>query len=322
MNSPRAATAPGAPPLAGAGPAALGTFEFGTPTVPAARAYELLDAYYEQGGRLIDTAPTYGPDGGTFRAEPLIATWLRVTGARGVHVISKAGLDPACPGRGDLRPETILASAAGSAGRLGVPFILVLHRDDPLVPVDEIADVASRAVATGLASGTGASNWTAARLEAWASYACRRRGLPVPQVTAPLWSLAPRADPPAEPWLAEATPGHLQIAARYGMTVTPYRTLAAGFLAAGHSGRHAAHHAAAYDTPAGRERRERLRRAARALGMTPHGLALAWLRASSPAPVVPVIGPRTVAQLRESMSGAAAAHRVTPGVGAYLEGRP
>jgi hypothetical protein len=45
--------------------------------------------------------------------------------------------------------------------------------------------------------------------------------------------------------------------------------------------------------------------------MTPHGLALAWLRAASPASVVPVIGPRTVAQLHESMSGAAAAHRVT-----------
>jgi aryl-alcohol dehydrogenase-like predicted oxidoreductase len=321
VNSPGTVTAPAAPPLAGAGPAALGTFEFGTPALPAARAYELLDAYYDQGGRLIDTAPTYGPDGGTFHAEPLIATWLKVTGAPGVDVISKAGLDPARPERGDLRPETILATAAGSAGRLGVPFILVLHRDDPQVPVGEVADVASRAVDAGLASAIGASNWTAARLEAWAAGA-RRRGLPGPQLTAPLWSLAPRADPPAEPWLAEATPGHLDVAARYGMTVTPYRTLAAGFLAAGHSGRHAAHHAVAYDTLVGRDRRERLRRAARVLGMTSHGLALAWLRAASPAPVIPVIGPRTVAQLRESMSGAAAAHRVTREVAAYLEGRP
>jgi len=321
VNSPRTAAARPAPPLAGAGPAALGTFEFGTAALPAARAHELLDAYYEQGGRLIDTAPTYGPDGGTFRAEPTIATWLRATGAPGVHVISKAGLDPGRPERGDLRPETILADAAGSAARLGVPFILVLHRDDPRIPADEIADAASRAVVAGVASGTGASNWTAARLEAWAACASRI-GLAGPQVTAPLWSLAPRTVPLAEPWLAEATPEHLAVAARHGMTVTPYRTLAAGFLAGAHSGRHAAHHAAAYDTPAGRERRERLRRAARALGMTPHGLALAWLRAVSPAPAIPVIGPRTVRQLTESMSGAAAAHRVTPDVAAYLEGRP
>ena len=321
MNSPKTAAAPASPPLSGAGPAALGTFEFGTPALPAAMAYELLDAYYEQGGRLIDTAPTYGPDGGAFRAEALIATWLRTAAAPGMHVISKAGLDPARPERGDLRPEIILTSAAGSAARLGVPFTLVLHRDDPQIPVDEIADAASRAVADGLATGTGASNWTAARLEAWAVRAARC-GLPGPQVTAPLWSLAPRKNPPAEPWLAEATPGHLAVADRYGMTVTPYRTLAAGFLAASHSGRHAAHHAVAYDTPAGRQRRERLRRAARALGMTPHGLALAWLRAVSPAPVIPVVGPRTVAQLRESMSGAAAADRVTPEVAAYLEGRP
>ena len=321
MNSLRTATARPALALAGAGPAALGTFEFGTAALPAARAYELLDAYYEQGGRLIDAAPTYGPDGGAFRAEPLIAAWLRVTGASGVHVISKAGLDPGRPERGDLRPETILATAAGSAARLGVPFILVLHRDDPQVPVGEIADAASRAVAGGLASGTGASNWTAARLEAWAGHACRC-GLAGPQVTAPLWSLAPRTDPPSEPWLAEATPEHLAVAARHGMTVTPYRALAAGYLAGSHSGRHSAHHAAAYDTPAGRARRERLRRAARVLGMTPHGLALAWLRAVSLAPAIPVIGPRTVTQLRESMSGAAAAHRVTLDIAAYLEGRP
>lgn len=320
MSRPRAGTGPEAPPLSGAGPAALGTFEFGTPALPAAQAYRLLDAYYALGGRLIDTAPTYGPDGGAFRAETLIATWLRTAGVPDMHIISKAGLDPARPEYADLRPETILDEAASSAERLGVPYILVLHRDDPQVPVDEIADAAGRAVAGGLACGTGASNWAAGRLQAWAARA-RRDGLAGPQVTAPLWSLVPRKAPLAEPWLAEATPEHLAVAGCYAMTVTPYRTLAAGFLAASHSGRHASHHAAAYDTPAGRERRERLRRAARTLGMTPHGLALAWLRADRSAPVVPVIGPRTVAQLEESMVGAAAAHRVTPDVAAYLEGR-
>src|ERR1035441_4049927 len=63
-NSPKPAAPPAPPPLSGAGPAALGTFEFGTPALPAAMAYELLDAYYEQGGRPIDSARTYGPDGG------------------------------------------------------------------------------------------------------------------------------------------------------------------------------------------------------------------------------------------------------------------
>ncbi|GHE38511.1 aldo/keto reductase [Streptomyces lavendulocolor] len=303
------------------GVAALGTFEFGTPALPADRARRLLDTYQELGGWLIDTAPTYGPHGGAFLAEPLIGAWLHAAGAPGMRVITKAGLDPARPDQGDLRPETILASARRSADRLGRPTILVLHRDDPAVPVDEIADAAERTAREGLAERVGASNWTTARLEAWATYAAAAR-LTAPTLTAPLWSLAARADPPAEPWLVEADRAHLDMAARHGMTVTPYRTLAAGYLAARHSGRHTAHHSAAYDTEAGRERRARLHQAAAALRMTPHGLALAWLRAHRPAPVIPVIGPRTHQQLAESMVGAAQAERVTPALAAYLQAGP
>jgi aryl-alcohol dehydrogenase-like predicted oxidoreductase len=323
-NSP-APTAPWAaePRLHAVSPAALGTFEFGSPALPTARAYELLDTYYELGGRLIDTAPTYGSSGdGAFHAESLIAHWLRTTEPEGVHVITKAGLDPARPQRGDLRPETILDQARRSAERLGVPFTLVLHRDDPGIGVDEIADAADRAVRDGHADRVGASNWTTTRLQQWADRA-HQAGLRPPEVTAPMWSLVRRTDPPPEPWLVEADPDHLHLAFRHQMTVTPYRTLAAGYLAARHTGRHAAHHAATYDTPKARARRERLVEAATALRMTPHGLALAYLRAAGrPAGVVPVIGARTVGQLRESMAGAAAPTRVTPELAAYLEGRP
>ncbi|MEU5240952.1 aldo/keto reductase [Streptomyces lydicus] len=304
------------------GPAALGTFELGSPALPAARAYELLDTYYELGGRLIDTAPTYGPADGDFHAEPLIAHWLRTAEPEGVHVITKAGLDPARPQHGDLRPETILDQARRSAERLGVPLTLVLHRDDPGIGIDEIADAADRAVRDSYAERIGASNWATSRLQQWADHA-HQDGLALPEVTAPLWSLAQRTDPPPEPWLIEADSDHLHLAFRHQMTVTPYRTLAAGFLTARHTGRHASHHATTYDTPQARARRDRLVEAAAALGMTVHGLALAYLRAAGdPVGVVPVVGARTVGQLRESMVGAAAAARVTPELVAYLEGRP
>ncbi|MFE9424210.1 aldo/keto reductase [Kitasatospora sp. NPDC006697] len=308
-----------ATPLAGA--AALGTFEFGTAAIPDDRGRQLLDNYQELGGRLIDTAPTYGPAGGAFRAEPLIGTWLRDSGTTGMRVITKAGLDPTRPGRGDLRPEAIIASARRSAECLGRAVVLLLHRDNPAVPVAEIADAADRAVREGTAEQVGASNWTTTRLTAWADHAAAAH-LAAPTVTAPLWSLIPRADPPAEPGLVEADPGHLAMAARHGMTVIPYRTLAAGYLAARHSGRHAHHHTGTYDTAPGRERRDRLHQAAAAMRMTPHGLALAYLRAHRPAPVIPVIGPRTLQQLTESMAGAAQAGRVTPELAAYLEARP
>ncbi|MGW7292848.1 aldo/keto reductase [Streptomyces xiamenensis] len=310
------------PPLSAlGGPAALGTFEFGTPALPASRAYELLDIYHQLGGRLIDTAPTYGLNDGIFHAESLIATWLRTTEPAGVHIITKAGLDPARPERGDLRPETILDQARRSRERLGTAFTLVLHRDDPDIGVDEIADAADRAVREGNADRLGASNWTTGRLARWADHASRA-GLAPPEITAPLWSLVPRAQLPPEPWLVEADTSHLALAARYGMTVTPYRTLAAGFLTARHTGRHAPHHASTYGTLLARARRDRLVEAATALRMTPHGLALAYLRAAGrPAAVVPVIGARTVRQLCESMAGAAASDRVNADLVAYLEGR-
>lgn len=307
-----------ATPLTGV--AALGTFEFGTSALPADRARQLLDTFHELGGRLIDTAPTYGPHNGTFQAEPLIGAWLRHTGTT-TRVITKAGLDPAHHDQGDLRPEAILTSARRSTDRLGRPVTLVLHRDDPTVPVDEIADAADRATREGLAEQVGASNWTTARLDAWASHAAAAR-ITAPTLTAPLWSLATRADPPPEPWLVEADHAHLAMAARHGMTITPYRTLAAGYLATRHSGRHNAHHGTTYDTANGRARRARLHEMAAQLRMTPHGLALAWLRAHRPAPVIPVIGPRTPEQLTESMAGATQAERVTPELAAYLQADP
>lgn len=312
---------PGAarPPLhTSSGPAALGTFEFTTPALPERRALELLDTYYQCGGRLLDTAPTYGPHAdGTFHAEQLIATWLRTTGVSDVHVITKTGLNPDRPDLGDLRPHTILDQARRSADRLGAGFTLLLHRDDPSVPLDEIADATDNTVRQGYASGLGASNWTTTRLTGWAAHA-RTRNLTVPDVTAPLWSLIPRTRPAPEPWLVEADQPHLHHAAQQGMTITPYRTLAAGYLTAHHTGRHAEHHTTTYDTPTGRARRARLHEAAATLRMTPHGLALAYLRAAAPR-VIPVIGPRTVTQLRQCMAGAAAAARLTPDLIAYLE---
>ncbi|MFG3429548.1 aldo/keto reductase [Streptomyces californicus] len=309
------------PPLhTSSGPAALGTFEFTTPALPAVRALELLDTYYQHGGRLLDTAPTYGPHpDGTFRAEQLIATWLRTTGVNDVHVITKTGLNPDRPHLGDLRPDTILDQARRSADILGTGFTLVLHRDDPNVPLGEIADATDQTVRSGYASALGASNWTTARLTQWAAHA-RTANLTVPHVTAPLWSLIPRARPVSEPWLVEADPPHLNHAAEQGMTITPYRTLAAGYLAAHHTGRHAEHHTTTYDTPTGQARRARLHQAAAMLRMTPHALALAYLRAAAPR-VVPVIGPRTTTQLRQCMAGAATAGSVTPDLVAYLEAR-
>ena len=306
------------PVWAAPGHVALGTFEFGS-SIPASTAMELLDVHHHLGGRIIDTAPTYGPTALGCRSEEVISRWLR---SRQVPagIVTKAGLNPAHPECADLDPAGLIRSAHESAERLGTPLVgFVLHRDDLAVPVDELADACDRLISDGTTHRLGASNWTTPRLGTWITHA-RAHGLAQPQITQPLWSLARRADPCPEPWLVEADDDHLALAVREQLTVMPYRTLAAGYLAAHHSGRHAAHHTATYDTPANAVRRDRLRAAAIALGVPVEGLALACLRVGTGARVLPVTGARTVRQLRETMSGAAAADQVAADLHTHLVG--
>ncbi|MFM9540117.1 aldo/keto reductase [Streptomyces turgidiscabies] len=300
------------------GHVALGTFEFGS-SIPATTAMELMDVHHHLGGRIIDTAPTYGPTALGCRSEQVISRWLR-SRRLPAGVVTKAGLNPARPACADLDPAGLIRSAHQSAERLGTPLAgLVLHRDDPAVPVDELADACNRLVADGTAHRIGASNWTTRRLSTWIAHAEARR-LARPQITQPLWSLARRTHPCPEPWLVEADDDHLALAVREQLTVMPYRTLAAGYLAAHHSGRHTAHHTATYDTPANAARRDRLRAAATALGVPVESLALACLRADTAAHVLPVTGARTVRQLRQTMSGVAAADQMTADLHTHLVG--
>ncbi|MFI7087585.1 aldo/keto reductase [Streptomyces anulatus] len=311
----------GAGPWDRPGPVALGTFEFGA-AIPEQRALQLLDAHHELGGRIIDTAPTYGPAPDGYRAETIVARWAAATGVPAA-VVTKAGLDPARPEHAALDPATLMRSARQSADRLGSPLAgFLLHRDDPTVPVGEIAGTAHRLITEGTTLRVGASNWTTKRLHEWIDYA-HDHNLRAPELTSPLWSLAARrTDPGPEPWLVDADPTHLALAAAHQLTVLPYRTLAAGYLSPRHSGRHHTHHTAAYDTPANRVRRERLHGTAARHGLAPEGIALAYLRAAgAPARVVPVTGPTTVRQLRATMTGAAAAEQLlTPETLADLSG--
>ncbi|MEV3951794.1 aldo/keto reductase [Streptomyces halstedii] len=320
--APAGATVPGAGPWDRPGPVALGTFEFGA-AIPAQRALQLLDVHHELGGRIIDTAPTYGPTPGGYRAETIVARWAAATGIQAA-VVTKAGLDPARPDHAALDPDTLMRSARQSAEQLGFTLAgFVAHRDDPTIPVGEIADTAHRLITEGTTLRVGASNWTTERLQQWISYA-HTHNLNAPQLTSPLWSLAARrTDPVSEPWLVEADPTHLTLAAAHQLTVLPYRTLAAGYLAPNHSGRHRTHHTAAYDTPANRARRERLYATAARLGLAPEGLALAYLRAAgAPAIVVPVTGPTSVRQLRDAMTGATSTRILTPDTLTHLSGAP
>src|SRR5262245_39678547 len=96
-----------------------------------------LDAYYDAGGRDLDTARVYGD------SEKTIGTWIRTRGIEHeIRVLTKGGCSP--PGRRKPRlgRSEVFSDAARSLELLGLAQVetYLLHRDDPATPVDAIAE--------------------------------------------------------------------------------------------------------------------------------------------------------------------------------------
>lgn len=86
-----------------------------------------------------------------------------------IVIQSKCGIRPgegAVPGRFDFSKEHILASVDGILGRLGIDYldVLLLHRPDPLVEPDEVAEAFGRLKAAGKVRYFGVSNMSAAQI--------------------------------------------------------------------------------------------------------------------------------------------------------------
>ena len=169
---------------------ALGTLGFSTATRD--RDYELLDAWVEAGGTVIDTAHVY-EDGD---AERVVGQWLRDRpGVRERLVLVTKGAHP----DGDRRrvtPEAIEADLADSLERLGEPIDLyLLHRDDPTVGVGELIDALDGHRRAGRIRAFGVSNWSLERIEEANAYA-QSRGVAGICCNSPHLSLAVQNEPP------------------------------------------------------------------------------------------------------------------------------
>lgn len=113
----------------------LGTTWF-DPFEPGAAA-DVLDAFAELGGTVIDTAENYGRG----KSELVIGRWLRQTGRRDRIVILSKGAHP-YDGVSRVDPASIHEDLMGSLERLGVETIdiYLLHRDDETVAVGPILE--------------------------------------------------------------------------------------------------------------------------------------------------------------------------------------
>jgi len=210
-------------------PLVLGGNVFGW-SVDEKRSFDLLDAFVDAGGNLIDTADVYsawapGNQGG--ESETLIGEWLAKSGKRAsTLVITKVG----GPGgrKLGLTADYIAKACEASLKRLGVETIdlYLSHFPDPDTPYEETLAAFERLKKAGKIRWFGASNLDAGQLRA-ALDAAKAAGLPRYEALQPEYNLYDRSsyDGPLR---------DLCIAEQIG--VITYFSLAKGFLSGKYRG--------------------------------------------------------------------------------------
>ena len=289
-------------------PVALG-FEFFPDLASAA---PLLDAFYAAGGNLFDTAYVYGKG----VTEALFGDWLSSRGVREeCVVIGKGAHTPHC------YPDALGRQLTESLDRLKTDHVDVylMHRDNPDVPVGEFVDAMDAEMEAGRISGPfGGSNWTMARLDEAIAYAeanGRRRpgalsnNFALAEMLDPIWAGCVSASGAEwRAWLAERQIPNFA-----------WSSQARGFFTdrAGRDKRDDAELVRVWYSEENFARRDRAVELAGKRGRSPIHIALAHVLAQ-PFPVVPLIGPRTLGELADSLSALDIA--LTPSEVAWLEG--
>ena len=252
---------------------------------------ELLDAWLELGGTIIDTGREYG------MSERIVGRWLRERGLGDeIAILSKGAHQDEIRRR--VTPADIAADLHESLAELGRDAIdlYLLHRDDPAVPVGPLVECLDEHRRAGLIRAFGASNWTTERL-AEANAHAAAHGLEGFSCSSPSLNLARQNEPPWLDCLSAADPDSRTWYARTGLPLFAWSAQAAGFFA----GSPSPDAARVYDSADNRERLRRATELARTRGCSAHHVALAWVL-HQPFPTFAIIGPRTVDQLRDSVA--------------------
>lgn len=186
-------------------------------------AFAVLDAFYEAGGRMIDTADVYsrfapGNKGG--ESETVLGRWIEQRGVRkDILLHTKTGMMPG----DDVYTEASVAKALeGSLERLRTDYVdlYYCHADNTELPVAQIVGSFDAATKGGAVRALGASNFTLDRLRA-ARDAARESGAMAFSVLQNHYNLLEREDFDAE---------YQAYCEAEDIAMCPYFGLASGFL--------------------------------------------------------------------------------------------
>ena len=287
----------------------LGTADMGA-KISRDDSFALLDAFVEAGGTFIDTAEIYSDwvPGEKSRSEKLIGQWLIARRNRDALVLATKGAHPRLESMrvGRMTRADIEHDLNESLKNLRADVIDLywLHRDDPSRPVEEIIETMNAQVKVGKIKYFGCSNWRVERIHKASEYAARHnlRGFVANQ---PLWNMAvvPQEHMADQTCVVMDEAMH-RFHVEAQLACVPFSSQANGFfqrVAAGTAGQMNKSHQALYGDPRNQHRAERTQHIARETGMTISEIVLAYLL-SQPFVVFPVLGCRTLDQLRDSLS--------------------
>ncbi len=260
------------------------------PTNDHPRAFELLDAYRELGGNIIDNSKIYGQG----KAHLMRAYYE----ARGEDALIR--LDKGCHHHGETRRVTKDALAEDIRGNLedqGVTYsdFFVLHRDDPSVPVGEIVEWLNEHKEAGRIKAFGGSNWHHSRIEAANEYAAEHNlqgfsisspNLSLASANEPMWWEAYTVDREGRDW--------------YEKTQFPlfaWSSAGGGWFA----GASSPDVLRVYKNEENEGRLTRARELAERRDVSPYQIALAWTL-NQPLNGFALVGPDTVEQLQVNMA--------------------
>jgi aryl-alcohol dehydrogenase-like predicted oxidoreductase len=201
-------------------PLALGGNVFGW-TADEKASFDILDAFVDGGGTMIDTADVYstwvpGHRGG--ESETVIGRWLKRDPSKRDKVViaTKVGFTAG------LAPETIAPSCEASLQRLGIETIDLYyhHKDDPNVPLAGSLGAMDSLVKAGKVRAIALSQYSPERL-AQAMSTVEQNALTRPCALQTWYNMVERGK----------LEGHLRdVALANGLGIIPFYGLANGFL--------------------------------------------------------------------------------------------